>query len=318
MTFHDNRGIDLGEFFSSYHEIGRIGPGIRVAKLEEGLTPETPYSNHCSLAKLKGNKEMGCIVKMLEKVYVDPQTAEEVVAIRDLSLEIHSGEFVSVVGPSGCGKTTFLHMVGGLRSITGGSIYADSKEVTKPGPDRCVVFQDYALFPWKTALENVAFGLKIKGIPKKERSEISRYYLKMVKLEGFEAKYPRELSGGMQQRVGIARALAIKPSILLMDEPFASVDALTRANLQELLTRVWEKERRTVIFVTHSVEEAIFLADRVIVFSSRPARCRKIFEVKMSRPRVWSHLRSDPSFTDLRAEILRLIENENRERKVNR
>lgn len=251
---------------------------------------------------------MGVLVQDLEKIYVDPQTAEEVVAIKDLNFEIGDNEFVSVVGPSGCGKTTFLHILAGLRKSTKGEILVNGKLVIKPGADRGVVFQDYALFPWKTALENVEFGLKIQKIPPSERREIANNYLKMVGLDGFQNKYPKELSGGMQQRVGLARALANKPSLLLMDEPFASVDALTRMNLQELLTKVWENERRTVVFVTHSVEEAVFLSDKVIVFSCRPAKCKKIFTVNLPRPRTWSALQSDLYFNDLRATILLTVQ----------
>jgi len=260
---------------------------------------------------------MGVIVYELEKIYVDPHTAEEVIAIQGLNLEIKDNEFVSVVGPSGCGKTTFLHMLAGLRKSTKGKMYVNGIEVVKPGADRGVVFQDYALFPWRTALENVEFGLKIKKIPLQERREIANNYLKMVGLDGFQNKFPKDLSGGMQQRVGLARALANKPSLLLMDEPFASVDALTRMNLQELLTQVWENERRTVIFITHSVEEAVFLSDRVVVFSCRPAKCKKIFTVDLQRPRSWSTLQANPYFNDLKAIILNSVELTQSEGKIN-
>ncbi len=251
---------------------------------------------------------MGVVVQDLEKIYVDPQTAEEVLAVQNLSFEVNKNEFVSLIGPSGCGKTTLMHMLAGLRKCTRGKIFVNGKLVTKPGADRGVVFQDYALLPWKTAIENVEFGLKIKRIPPGERREIANSYLKMVGLDGFQHKYPRELSGGMQQRVGLARALVNKPEVLLMDEPFASVDALTRMNLQELLTQVWEKERRTVIFITHSVEEAVFLSDRVLVFSCRPARCREMIPIDIPRPRVWSELQSDPYFNDLRSKILATVQ----------
>ena len=251
---------------------------------------------------------MGVVVRDLEKVYVDPQTAEEVVAIRGLDLEVPKNEFVSIIGPSGCGKTTFLHILAGLRRSTGGVILVDGKVVTKPGADRGMVFQDYALFPWKTATENVQFGLKIQGVPPRERAEIANQYLKMVGLDSFERKYPRELSGGMQQRVALARALANKPAVLLMDEPFASVDALTRANLQELLMRVWEAEPRTVVFVTHSVDEAVFLSSRVAVLSARPARCERVVPVDLPRPRRWSELASNPRMGELREEILELVQ----------
>ena len=251
---------------------------------------------------------VGVVVQDLEKIYVDPHTAEEVVAIQGLNLEIGRNEFAAIIGPSGCGKTTFLHIVAGLRKSTGGKILVNGKLVSKPGADRGMVFQDYALFPWKTAQENVEFGLRVQKMAPDKVREIADNYLRMMGLNGFQNKYPRELSGGMQQRVGLARALANKPAVLLMDEPFASVDALTRMNLQELLTQIWEDERRTVIFVTHSVEEAVFLADKVVVFSRRPARCKEIFKVGIPRPRAWAALQTDPYFNDLRARILKAVQ----------
>ena len=248
------------------------------------------------------------VVENLEKVYVDPRTAEEVVAIHGLNLEIRPSEFLSIIGPSGCGKTTFLHMVAGLRKSTGGRILVNGRPVSRPGADRGMVFQDYALFPWKTALENVEFGLKIQGLAPRERAAIANEYLQMVGLDGFQRKYPRELSGGMQQRVALARALANKPAVLLMDEPFASVDALTRINLQELLLRVWERERRTVIFVTHSVEEAVFLSERVAVFTARPGRCQEVVSIDLPGPRRWAALQSSSHMTELRQHLFELVQ----------
>jgi NitT/TauT family transport system ATP-binding protein len=251
---------------------------------------------------------LGVVVEDLEKVYVDPRTAEEVVAIRGLDLAIEASEFVSIIGPSGCGKTTFLHLVAGLRKSTSGRILVDGRVVTRPGADRGMVFQDYALFPWKTAGENVEFGLKIQGVSSREREEIASEYLMMVGLDGFQRKYPRELSGGMQQRVALARALANKPAVLLMDEPFASVDALTRMNLQELLLRVWERERRTVIFVTHSVDEAVFLSGKVAVFSGRPARCQDVVTIDLPRPRRWAALQSSPRMAEFKQQLFELVQ----------
>jgi NitT/TauT family transport system ATP-binding protein len=251
---------------------------------------------------------VGVLVEDLEKVYVDPRTAEEVVAIHGLNLEIRPSEFLSIIGPSGCGKTTFLHMVAGLRKSTGGRILVDGRPVSRPGADRGMVFQDYALFPWKTALENVEFGPKIQGLAPRERSGIANAYLQMVGLDGFQRKYPRELSGGMQQRVALARALANKPAVLLMDEPFASVDALTRINLQELLLRVWERERRTIIFVTHSVEEAVFLSERVAVFTARPGRCQEVVPIDLPGPRRWAALQSSTRMTELRQHLFALVQ----------
>ena len=250
----------------------------------------------------------GVVVRDLEKVYVDAASAEEIVAIRGLDLDVPENELVSIIGPSGCGKSTLLHIVAGLRRSTSGTIIVAGKFVSRAGADRGMVFQDYALFPWKTAQENVEFGLKIKGVPPRERGEIARQYLAMVDLAGFENKYPRELSGGMQQRVAIARSLVNKPAVLLMDEPFASVDALTRVALQELLMRLWEAEPRTVIFVTHSVDEAIFLSSRVAVLSSRPARCARVIPIDLPRPRQWATLASSPRMAELRAEVLACVQ----------
>ncbi|MBI2206268.1 MAG: ABC transporter ATP-binding protein [Candidatus Rokubacteria bacterium] len=250
----------------------------------------------------------GVVVGDLEKVYVDPRTAEEVVAIRGLDLTIEPNEFVSIIGPSGCGKTTFLHMLAGLRKATGGRMLVHGKPITRPGADRGMVFQDYALLPWKTARENVEFGLKIKGLPAAERTATADRYLRQVGLDGFQNKYPRELSGGMQQRVALARALANTPEILLMDEPFASVDALTRISLQELLMQLWESEPRTIVFVTHSVEEAVFLSSKVAVFSARPGRCARIVPIDLPRPRRWAALQAHPRTAELRQELLALVQ----------
>ncbi|MBI2525763.1 MAG: ABC transporter ATP-binding protein [Candidatus Rokubacteria bacterium] len=246
-------------------------------------------------------------VRGLTKVYRDPRRGEEVVAIRDLNLEIEPDEFVCIVGQSGCGKTSFLHMLAGLRQQTHGQILVDGRAVTRPGADRGMVFQDYALFPWKTARANVELGPKIRKVPAAERRVITDHYLRIVGLEGFENRYPHELSGGMQQRVGIARALANQPPVLLMDEPFASVDALTRMNLQEAVDRIWSDQRTTVVFVTHSVDEAVFMADRVVVFTPRPGRVGRIFTVEIPRPRLWAALEPDRHFNELRREVLQMV-----------
>lgn len=207
-------------------------------------------------------------------------------AIENVSFEVDDGEFMCIVGPSGCGKTTILRLVAGLEPPTGGEIYLDGKPVTSPGAELGFVFQEYALFPWRDVKGNVEFGLEIRGMEKHERSRIAQKYIDTVGLTGFEKYYPKELSGGMKQRVGIARAFANEPQLLLMDEPFGSLDAQTRNLMQGELLKIWEREHRTVLFVTHSVDEAVYLADRIIVMSARPGNVKEIFEVGLPRPRI--------------------------------
>ena len=244
-------------------------------------------------------------LKHLAKTYYDPYKGEHVTAIRDVSLEVSAGEFVSIVGPSGCGKSTILNMVAGFIPHTGGDILVGGAPVSGPGPDRGVVFQSFALFPWKTVLDNVGFGPKMRGIPKARRDEIAREYLALAGLSHAADRYPNELSGGMQQRVGVVRALANEPDVLLMDEPFASVDAQTRMTLQEELTRIWEERRPTVIFITHDVPEAVFLANRVVVLSK--GHVLEEVEVPLARPRVWDRLVEDDGFKDLSNKVLALV-----------
>lgn len=247
------------------------------------------------------------IIRGLSKTYLDPYAGAHVPAILDVSLEVVQGEFVSIVGPSGCGKTTLLNMIAGFILPSQGEILLDGRSVKGPGPDRGVVFQSFALFPWKTAIENVTFGPKVRGVPREERERIGREYLSLVGLTGAEGRYPAELSGGMQQRVGVARALANSPDLLLMDEPFASVDAQTRMTLQEELTRIWQERRPTILFVTHDVEEAVFLANRVIVLSSTPGRVLAELPVPLPRPRAWASLVEDFDFKALVARVLAMV-----------
>jgi NitT/TauT family transport system ATP-binding protein len=247
------------------------------------------------------------IIRGLSKIYFDPYAGAHVTAVSDVSLEVQQGEFVSIVGPSGCGKTTLLNMIAGFLPPSVGQIMLDGRAVSGPGPDRGVVFQSFALFPWKTALENVTFGPKMRGVPREERERIGREYLALVGLGGAEGRYPTELSGGMQQRVAVARALANSPDLLLMDEPFGSVDAQTRMTLQEELTRIWQERRPTILFVTHDVEEAVFLANRVIVLSSAPGRVLAELPVLLPRPRVWARLVEDADFKALVARVLGMV-----------
>jgi len=244
-------------------------------------------------------------IRDLSKTYFDAYAGAHVNAVRDVSLDVPAGEFVSVVGPSGCGKSTILNMVAGFIPPSSGEIRVGDRSVTGPGPDRGVVFQSFALFPWKTVLENVAFGPKMRGVARPERERIAREFLDLAGLGAAAGRYPNELSGGMQQRVGVARALANEPDVLLMDEPFASVDAQTRMTLQEELTRIWQERRPTVLFITHDVPEAVFLANRVVVLSK--GRVLADVEVPLPRPRRWDPLVASDDFKSLSNKVLQLV-----------
>jgi len=244
-------------------------------------------------------------LRHLAKTYFDPYAGSHVTAVHDVSLDVQQGDFVSVVGPSGCGKTTILNMVAGFIPHSGGEMLLNGKAISGPGPERGVVFQSFALFPWKTVLDNVGFGPKMRGVPKAERDKIAHEYLALAGLSHAANRYPNELSGGMQQRVGVVRALANNPEVLLMDEPFASVDAQTRMTLQEELTRIWQARKPTVIFVTHDVAEAVFLANRVVVLSK--GRVLDQVEVALPRPRVWDELIEDETFKRLSAQVLHMV-----------
>ena len=217
--------------------------------------------------------------------YLQPRTNSRLRALGGIDLKVMDGEFVSIVGPSGCGKTTFLSVVDGLIPASAGRILVDGRVVTKPGPDRAVVFQDASLLPWRTVLGNVRYGLECLKVGAREAKERATHFINLVGLSGFEDHYPYELSGGMQQRVNLARALVVDPKILLMDEPFASLDAQTREVMQEELLQIWLKAKKTVLFVTHQIDEAIYLSDRVIVFSGRPGRVKQSIPVTIERPR---------------------------------
>jgi len=213
------------------------------------------------------------------------QIGERLLALDHINLQVRTGEFVCIVGPSGCGKSTLLHLIAGLHSQTSGQILVDGHPVQGPGTDRIMIFQDHGLFPWLTVGENVEFGMKMKGVPKTERLEKMRYYLQLVHLAKFEKSYIHQLSGGMRQRVAIARALATEPDVLLMDEPFAALDAQTRDLLHDELERIWSETGCTIIFVTHNVREAVRLGDRVVLLTFRPGRVKSEFPVELPRPR---------------------------------
>lgn len=213
------------------------------------------------------------------------------------------------MGPSGCGKSTFLEIVAGLIKPTSGSVFIDGRQIKGPDRNRGIVFQGYALFPWRTVIGNIAYGLEEKGVPVKEREKICRKYISLVGLSGFDNHYPFQLSGGMKQRVAIARALAYDPDILLMDEPFASLDAQTREILQGEILNIWDKTRKTVIFVTHNIEEAVFLADRIAIMSARPGIIRKIVDVTLGRPRFEEH-RTAQELMSLRQEVGKIVREE--------
>lgn len=245
-------------------------------------------------------------VKSVSKVFT--RNGKSFEALRDVSFGVGTGRFISLIGPSGCGKTTLLKMMAGLIQPTDGMIEIGGKEVTGSGQDRALVFQNFVLLPWTDVLTNAAFGLEARGVPKREREEIARAHLDRVGLGGFEKHYPHELSGGMQQRVGIARALAVDPDTLLMDEPFGSLDAITRHVMQHDLLRLWqETATKTTVFVTHSMEEAALLSDQIVVMDTRPGRVSQLVDVPFPRPRVQA-LSDSPDYLEFTAELSHKLE----------
>jgi ABC-type nitrate/sulfonate/bicarbonate transport system ATPase subunit len=223
-------------------------------------------------------------------------------ALEPTNLSVADNDFVTILGPSGCGKSTLLRMVAGLDTPTTGRILLDGKAITGPGADRGMVFQSYTLFPWLTVSENISFGLRERGVSQRERNDIAKQWLEKVGLTSFANHFPKQLSGGMQQRTAIARALANDPKILLLDEPFGALDNQTRALMQELLLGIWERERKTVIFVTHDIEEAVFLASRTVVMSARPGRIKADIAVDLPHPRHYT-IKTSPAFSDLKARL---------------
>jgi NitT/TauT family transport system ATP-binding protein len=236
----------------------------------------------------------------------------DVVAVRDLSLEVHESEFLCLIGASGCGKSTMLNMFAGFIQPTAGRVLLRGQSITRIEPRCGMVFQAYALFPWKTVRGNVEFGLKMKGVPSAERRRTAGRFIEMVKLQGFEHHYPAELSGGMQQRVTLARILAADPEVLLMDEPFAALDAMTRQVMQEELLRIHEESRKTTVFITHNIDEALILADRIVVMSARPGRVKAILANTLPRPRRVT-IQLSPDYARLKSEIWGHVEEEVRQ-----
>lgn len=234
---------------------------------------------------------------------------QQIAALQDFNLDIREGEFFTLLGPSGCGKSTFLNVLAGLARKTGGSISIDGQPASGINREQGVVFQGYALFPWRTVLQNIEVGLEIRKIPKRERRETAEQFLHLVGLAGFGQRYPHELSGGMRQRVAIARSLAYSPSLLLMDEPFAALDAQTREILQSELLRIWEQHKTTIVFITHSLDEAIYLSDRIAVMTHRPGRIKSVLEIALPRPRP-AEIRHAPAFVQLREQAWDVLRDE--------
>jgi NitT/TauT family transport system ATP-binding protein len=241
--------------------------------------------------------------------YRSERTGATVDALKGVSFDLEPGEFVSVVGPSGCGKSTLLNIIDGLLPPTDGTIAVDGTQVTEPGRDRALVFQEASLLPWRTVMTNITFGLECHHVTGREARERAEALIRLVGLDGFAQSYPFELSGGMQQRVNLARALAVNPELLLMDEPFAALDAQTREVMQAELLRIWESTNKTVLFVTHQIDEAVYLSDRVIVLSSRPGRIAEIIEPRLPRPRMLA-MKHSPEFHGWVARIWALIQGE--------
>jgi len=246
------------------------------------------------------------VARGLRKEFVDISRQAQVVALSNIDLDIGEDEFLTILGPSGCGKSTLLNIIAGFEHATDGEVRLDGQTIRDPGPDRGVVFQEYALFPWLNVVQNIEFGLRERGVPKAERKVRVTRQISAVGLDGFEDRFPQELSGGMRQRVALARVLVNDPKILLMDEPFAALDAQTRTIMQTELLRVWSAERRTALFVTHNIEEAVLLGDRLVVMTARPGRIKEIVNVKLPRPRDVT----SAEFNEIRRYVASLLEGE--------
>jgi NitT/TauT family transport system ATP-binding protein len=249
------------------------------------------------------------VIENLSRIFPGRRRGAATRALEPTNLAIAVNDFVTIVGPSGCGKSTLLRLIAGLDRPTTGRIVLSGTPVAAPGPDRGMVFQSYTLFPWLTVADNIAFGLREKGVPGQRRRQVVREWIERIGLAGFSAHYPKELSGGMQQRTAIARALANEPAILLLDEPFGELDNQTRALMQELLLGIWERERKTVLFVTHDIEEAIFLASRVVVMTARPGRTKADIRIELPHPRHYT-IKTGHEFSALKARLTEEIRGE--------
>jgi sulfonate transport system ATP-binding protein len=242
----------------------------------------------------------------ISKTYFNVSNKEEIKAVNNISFNVEDGDFVSIIGPSGCGKTTLLRIISGLEQPSTGKIFLRGKEIERPYGQVGLIFQEYALFPWRTVIDNIDFGLEIKKVPKKKRKEMARFYLNKFNLDGFENEYPKELSGGMKQRVAIARTLINDPELLLMDEPFGSLDSQTRNSMQEFLLKVWEETKKTILFVSHNIDETVFLSQKVFGLSARPGRIKLLLEIDLPYPRE----RTSQEFNLYRKKILDYLEQE--------
>jgi len=242
----------------------------------------------------------------ISKIYFNVSKKEEIKAVNGISFNVKDGEFVSIIGPSGCGKTTLLRIISGLELPSTGKIFLRGKEIEKPYGQVGLIFQEYALFPWRTVIDNIDFGLEIKKFPRKKRKEMARFYLHKFNLDGFENEYPKELSGGMKQRVAIARTLINDPELLLMDEPFGSLDSQTRNSMQEFLLNVWQETKKTILFVSHNIDETVFLSQKVLGLSARPGSIKLVLEIDLPYPRE----RTSPGFNLYRKKILDYLEQE--------
>ncbi|MBD3922793.1 ABC transporter ATP-binding protein [Paenibacillus sp. PR3] len=246
-------------------------------------------------------------IQNLQKVYESRKSQFQ--ALKDIDLTIGENEFVTILGPSGCGKSTLLRIVAGLEDATSGELTIDGEDIIGPGAERGMVFQGYTLFPWLTVRENIEYGLKLKGVPTLARRGISNHWLRIIRLEKFASAYPKQLSGGMKQRVAIARALANRPKVLLMDEPFGALDAQTKVEMQEMLLEVWEKEKTTVLFITHDIDEAIFLSQRIVVMGAHPGRIIREFRIDLPSERT-ADVRELPVFLQLKRELAQLLKHD--------